>query len=175
MRISTNWLHELVELPSPEKLNHVFEMAGIGVENFDSDSEIWTLEITSNRGDWLCANGLAREIAAMTNQRFRLPAPAEGSTPSAGSVAVSIENPEDCARYAARIIEGVSVGDSPAWMQARLIECGMRPVNNIVDATNFVMLETGQPLHAFDADKVAGNQIIAVSYTHLTLPTKRIV
>ena len=159
MRISQNWLQEYVEAPAPEQLNHIFEMAGIGVENFDADSQVWTLEVTSNRGDWLSATGLAREIAAMTNQRFRLASEA-GSTPGLESVSISIENPADCARYAARIIENVEVKDSPAWMQERLIECGMRPVNNIVDATNLVMLETGQPLHAFDADKIEGNQIV---------------
>lgn len=159
MRISQSWLQEYVEAPAPEQLNHIFEMAGIGVENFDADTQVWTLEITSNRGDWLSATGLAREIAAMTNQRFRL-ADEAGSTPSLESVTITIENPEDCARYAARIIENVEVTDSPDWVQQRLIECGMRPVNNIVDATNLVMLETGQPLHAFDADKIEGNQII---------------
>lgn len=159
MRISQSWLLEFIETPAPEKLNHVFEMAGIGVENFDADSGVWTLEITSNRGDWLSAIGLAREIAAMTNQRFRPAMNGAESTPVLADVSVTIGNSEDCARYAARLIEGVKVGESPAWMQARLIECGMRPVNNIVDATNFVMLETGQPLHAFDADKI-GSQII---------------
>ena len=159
MRISQSWLQEFVETPTPEKLNHIFEMAGIGVENFDAESEIWTLEITSNRGDWLSAIGLAREIAAMTNQHFRAIVDSDRSTPERENISVSIQNPEDCPRYAARIIENVKVGESPAWIQARLIECGMRPVNNIVDATNFVMLETGQPLHAFDADKV-GSQIV---------------
>jgi phenylalanyl-tRNA synthetase beta chain len=158
MRISQNWLQEYVEAPAPEQLNHIFEMAGIGVENFDVESGVWTLEITSNRGDWLSATGLAREIAAMTNQRFRL-ALEVGSTPDLEGIAVAIENPDDCARYAAKMIENVEVKDSPAWIQQRLIECGMRPVNNIVDATNLVMLETGQPLHAFDADKIEGGQI----------------
>lgn len=159
MRIAQKWLQEYVEIPAPEQLEHIFEMAGIGVEHFDPDSHVWTLEITSNRGDWLSAIGLAREIAAMTNQRFRLAREA-GSTPGLNDVAVTIENPDDCARYAARLMENVTVQDSPEWMQQRLIECGMRPVNNVVDATNLVMLETGQPLHAFDADKISGNEII---------------
>jgi phenylalanyl-tRNA synthetase beta chain len=160
MRISTQWLNELVETPSVEELGHVFEMAGIGVEDYDADSDVWTLEVTSNRGDWLSANGLAREIAAMTGKRFGTSSGASESTPALEQVSVEIENPEECARYCALLIEGVTVGDSPEWLQNRLIECGMRPVNNIVDVTNFVMLERGQPLHAFDADKVLGQKII---------------
>lgn len=160
MRISTSWLQEYVEPPAPEQLNHVFEMAGIGVENFDSEAGIWTLEVTSNRGDWLSAVGLSREIAAMTGQRFRVAREDDQSTPAPDGVAVEIEYSEDCARYVAQLIEGVSVHDSPEWVQQRLLECGMRPVNNIVDATNLVMLETGQPLHAFDADKVRGARIV---------------
>jgi phenylalanyl-tRNA synthetase beta chain len=160
MRISTSWLGEWVETPPVEKLGHVFEMAGIGVEDYDAASDVWTLEVTSNRGDWLSATGLAREIAAMTNQRFRSFATNNESTPPLDTISVVIENPDDCTRYCGLLIEGVQVGESPEWMQERLIECGMRPVNNIVDATNFVMLERGQPLHAFDADKVREGEII---------------
>jgi phenylalanyl-tRNA synthetase beta chain len=84
----------------------------------------------------------------------------EGGGAIEGRVTVHIENPDDCPHYIARLIEGVRIGPSPDWMQRRLIECGMRPINNIVDVTNYVMLETGQPLHAFDADKVPGSQIV---------------
>jgi phenylalanyl-tRNA synthetase beta chain len=160
MRISTSWLSEWVETPPAEELGHIFEMAGIGVEEYDAASDVWTLEVTSNRGDWLSATGLAREIAAMTNQRFRSFVADGESTPVLEAVSVAIENPDDCTRYCGLLIEGVRVGESPEWMQQRLLECGMRPVNNIVDATNFVMLERGQPLHAFDADKIGEQKIV---------------
>jgi phenylalanyl-tRNA synthetase beta chain len=96
----------------------------------------------------------------MTNQRFRAPVVTDESTLDSTGIAVEIENAQDCTRYAGMLIEGIRVGDSPEWMQSRLIECGMRPVNNIVDATNIVMLERAQPLHAFDASTIAENKII---------------
>ena len=155
MRISNQWLSEWVALPaSSEALNHTFQMAGIGVDEFEDD--VWSLEVTSNRGDWLSAIGLAREIAAMTGAIFHLPPLEleEKGAPIAERVQVAIEDANDCPRYVARLIENLRIGPSPEWMQKRLTECGMRPVNNVVDVTNYVMLETGQPLHAFDADKV---------------------
>lgn len=159
MRISTEWLQEFVAVPPAEELAHIFEMAGIGVE--DRAGEVFTLEITSNRGDWLSAIGLAREISAMTDLAWRTSPPTleEAGEPILGRVTVEIETPEDCPRYVARLIENVQVGPSPDWMQRRLEECGMRPISNIVDITNYVMLETGQPLHAFDADKVLDRYI----------------
>ncbi|MBV9469075.1 MAG: phenylalanine--tRNA ligase subunit beta [Abitibacteriaceae bacterium] len=159
MRISTEWLREYVALPSPDELAHVFEMAGIGVE--DHEGELFSLEVTSNRGDWLSAIGLAREIGAMTDHLMRVPAPtlSETGEPIQGRVQVEIENGDDCPRYVARLIENVKIGPSPEWMQHRLEQCGMRPINNIVDVTNYVMLETGQPLHAFDADKIVDKHI----------------
>lgn len=159
MRISTEWLREFVAVPPANELAHVFEMAGIGVEDYTDD--IFTLEVTSNRGDWLSAIGLAREVGAMTDQPLKVPTSTltiSGPTLE-GRVQVSIENADDCPRYVARLVENVTVGPSPEWMQRRLEKCGMRPINNVVDVTNYVMLETGQPLHAFDADKIPGGQI----------------
>ena len=160
MRISTEWLREFVALPPANELAHVFEMAGIGVE--EHDNERFALEVTSNRGDWLSVMGLAREVGAMTDHPIRVAASSlvEAGEPIAGRVQIAIENPDDCARYVARLIENVTVGPSPEWMQRRLEQCGMRPINNVVDVTNYVMLETGQPLHAFDADKIANGQVV---------------
>ncbi|HEX8463492.1 MAG TPA: phenylalanine--tRNA ligase beta subunit-related protein, partial [Abditibacterium sp.] len=159
MKISADWLGEFVALPPLDKLEDVLLMAGLGIEARDGD--VLELEVTSNRGDWLCATGLAREIAAMTSVRFRAPQPDvdEDGTSIEGRVEVEIENPADCARYVARLVENVAVGPSPDWMQARLVECGVRPINNVVDVTNYVMLEWGQPLHAFDFDKLSGQRI----------------
>ncbi len=162
MRISSDWLNEFVTTPAAEELEHLFEMAGIGVEN--NEDGVWSLEVTSNRGDWLSAVGLAREISAMSGEPmkvddFNLAAPS-GQTHGEARVQIAIENADDCARYAAQIIENIQIGPSPDWMQNRLIQAGMRPINNVVDVTNYVMLEWGQPLHAFDADKLHGEKII---------------
>lgn len=159
MRISTEWLREFVDVPETGKLGHIFEMAGIGVEEMEGDT--FTLEVTSNRGDCLSAVGLAREIAAMTNQSLQVPT-SEPQSPElpAGQLQVTIEAPDDCPRYVGRVLENVQLGESPAWMQQRLVACGMRPVNNVVDVTNYVLLETGQPLHAFDADTIPNRHIV---------------
>ncbi len=135
-------------------------MAGLGIDGREGDR--FELEVTSNRGDWLCATGLAREIGAMTEARYRAPAPDvdEDGPTIEGRVEVSILAPDDCARYCARLIEGVKIGPSPEWMQKRLLDCGVRPINNVVDATNYVMLEWGQPLHAFDFDRLGGSIVV---------------
>ena len=157
MKISTDWLGEYVALP--ENLDDALLMAGLGVES--REGENLELEITSNRGDWLSALGIAREIGALTGARARPPyiELVESGAPIEGRLSVEIENPADCARYVARLIEGVEVGPSPDWMQNRLIACGVRPINNVVDVSNYVMLELGQPLHCFDFDRISGAQI----------------
>lgn len=156
MRISAEWLGEYVALPPLDKLEDVLLMAGLGIES--REGERLELEVTSNRGDWLCATGLAREIGAMTQARFRTPQPdvEEDGAPLEGRVRVEIEEPADCARYVARLVEGVRVGESPEWMRKRLLDCGVRPINNVVDVSNYVMLEWGQPLHTFDFDRISG-------------------
>ncbi|HEY7308994.1 MAG TPA: phenylalanine--tRNA ligase subunit beta [Gemmataceae bacterium] len=114
------------------------------------------LEITPNMARCLSVLGVAREVAALTGQRLRLPP----QTPKAegpdieGQVRVSIEDAKLCARYAAMLLKDVRIGPSPGWMQRRLSYAGMRPISNIVDVTNYVLLEWGQPLHAFDFDKL---------------------
>ena len=128
---------------------------------------VFDLEITPNRPDCQSHLGIARELAA----RFKLPLmyPQEkfrGALPDdsqdRGDLlnAVRVDAPEDCPLYTAHIITGIRIGPSPAWMQERLNAVGFRPINNVVDAGNYVMLETGQPMHAFDAKKLAGNQIV---------------
>ncbi|HEX9998313.1 MAG TPA: phenylalanine--tRNA ligase subunit beta [Abditibacterium sp.] len=156
MRISAEWLGEFVALPPLEKLEDTLLMAGLGIES--REGERFELEVTSNRGDWLCATGLAREIAAMTGARFRAPHPDvdEDGAPIDNRVHVEVENGADCPRYVARLVENVVVGESPDWIKQRLLDCGVRPINNVVDVTNYVMLEWGQPLHAFDFDKIEG-------------------
>jgi len=123
---------------------------------------IFDLEVTPNRPDCLSIIGLAREIAALTGQDLHLPEVRyeEASTPIDQRVSVEIAAPELCPRYCASLISGVKVASSPRWMQQRLLACGMRPISNIVDVTNYVMLEYGQPLHAFDYDTIRGKRII---------------
>lgn len=114
---------------------------------------VYDLETTPNRPDWNSVIGIAREISALTGHPLRLPAlPAlpEEETPAADLVSVTLANPELCPRYHARVIRGVKIGPSPDWLRHTLEKVGLRSINNVVDATNYVMLETGQPLHAFD-------------------------
>ncbi|MDR0966170.1 MAG: phenylalanine--tRNA ligase subunit beta [Myxococcales bacterium] len=124
---------------------------------------VFEVNVTPNRGDCLSHIGIAREVAALTGRPLKIPKIA--ITESAGLATdtlldVRIDAPERCRRYAARIAEGVRIGPSPLWMQNRLRAVGVRPISNAVDVTNFVMFECGQPLHAFDFDKVAGGQIV---------------
>jgi phenylalanyl-tRNA synthetase beta chain len=120
------------------------------------------INVTPNRPDALSHVGIAREVAAILGKPVRMPAPklAESGAKAASLAKVRIDAPEKCPRYAARVIEGVKIGPSPLWLQRRLEGCGVRSISNVVDATNFVLLEMGHPLHAFDLDKVAGQEIV---------------
>lgn len=118
-------------------------------------------EITPNLVHAFSVIGIAREAAALTDQPMTLPdAPNLSAAPAAPADIAIIEDPDICPRYVAAIIEGLKVEPSPAWMQRRLLAAGLRPISNIVDVTNYVMLEWGQPLHAFDRDKLAGGRLI---------------
>src|SRR6267143_356734 len=122
---------------------------------------ILDVEITPNRGDLLSHFGLAREIAALTNKRFvgqalRLPSKAAGDAPALQKKGIKISALRECPFYSARRIENVKVGPSPDWLRAKIESVGIRSINNVVDVSNFVMLELGQPTHAFDADKLNG-------------------
>ncbi len=121
------------------------------------DDLILDVELTANRGDLLSLRGLTTEIGAFLGKPFSLEGPKEPETVDWG-FPVSIET-DSCSFYTGRLIKGVQVGPSPLWLQLRLLACGMRPVNNIVDIANLVMLEWGQPLHTFDADKLPGHEI----------------
>ena len=124
---------------------------------------IITFAPTANRPDCLSMLGIAHEVAAITGKAVRMPSldyPETGE-PAASKTSVEIEAPDLCLRYIAGVVTGVRVAPSPRWMQERLKAGGMRPINNVVDITNYVMLEFGQPLHAFDYDKLEGHRIIA--------------
>jgi phenylalanyl-tRNA synthetase beta chain len=125
---------------------------------------ILELEITPNRPDCLAVYGVAREVHAITGAPLRpldaSPPPAAGRGDVGEHAALEVEDPDLCPRYMARVLTDVTVGPSPAWLRARLEAAGMRAISNVVDVTNYVMLLTGQPLHAFDLDRVAGARIV---------------
>ena len=126
------------------------------------DDVVFELEITPNRPDCLSLIGVAREIRAETGNPLKLPTvdPQENGINLQDLTSVTIDAPDLCPRYAARVIQGVKVTESPAWLQQRLESVGIGVINNIVDATNFVLMEYGQPLHAFDYHKLAENRIV---------------
>jgi len=120
------------------------------------------LDIKAHRGDLFCMLGIAREIAAFTGATLRPPEVVvkEKGTAASKLMKLEVRDPDLCPRYTARVVRNVSIAPSPQWMADRLTAAGMRPINNVVDITNYVMLELGQPLHAFDYDKVADHTII---------------
>ncbi len=155
-------MEELAERLTLSGLNHDGTADAAGDITLD-------LEVTSNRPDCLGHVGIAREVAALYGTALQLPPTefAEGERRTAELIAVEIAADARawCPQYRARVIEGVAVGPSPAWMQRRLRAVGVTPVNNVVDVTNYVMLEVGQPLHAFDYDKLRGRRIV-VRHAH---------
>ena len=126
------------------------------------DDALLEVNVTPNRPDALSHLGIAREVAALLGAKIHAPARrlAEGDGAASDAVRVRIEAPERCHRYAARVVEGVKIGPSPGWLARRLEGCGVRSISNVVDATNYVLLELGHPLHAFDLDEVAGHEIV---------------
>ena len=178
MKILLNWLNDYIETDlSAERIAEILSGLGLpceGIKSFDNDVVI-DVEITSNRGDCLSYIGIARELAAATGEKLKVPVvePDESARDVTELAAVEIAEPDLCGRYTARIIEGVKVQPSPDWLKNRLEAVGLRSVNNVVDATNYAMIETGQPPHAFDYEKidqgriivrkaVAGEQIISI-------------
>jgi len=126
------------------------------------DETVFNFEITPNRPDCLSVIGVAREISVLADKEFRVlfDVPRESERKAGDYIAVRINDPDACPRYAARMIDNITIGPSPQWMRKRLMDCGMRSINNIVDITNYVMLETGHPLHAFDYDRFGSKEVV---------------
>jgi phenylalanyl-tRNA synthetase beta chain len=171
MNFTFNWLSEFVAVTmTPEKLAELLTMAGLEVESLTQITEpetqradwLFTIGVTPNRGDCLGLQGIAREVAALTGERLKRLAPKPRTQAAGGAQMfdVSIDDPRLCARYSARVVTDVTVSPSPDRLRFRLEACGVRAINNIVDITNYVMLETGQPLHAFDFDLLPARHIV---------------
>ncbi len=167
MLVSLDWLNDYVQIDiDVDKLAERFAMSGLNHESttIAGDDKVLDLEVTSNRGDALGHIGVAREAAVLLGKTLCIPdVKLSGKGPfAAKSPTLAVENvmPEGCDRYTARVIRGVKVGPSPAWLVNRLKAVNIATVNNIVDVTNYVMMECGQPLHAFDASKVNGGKIV---------------
>ena len=167
MQTSVRWINDYLSPPATaEEIADGLTRAGFPLDGREEVAGDICLEIetTSNRGDCLCHVGLAREMAAMTSRKLKIDASAAAVVPAkpAAATFTSVENREtaSCPLYTARIIRGVKVGPSPSWLADRLRAVGQIPRNNVVDATNFVLLELGQPTHVFDLAKLKGSKII---------------
>ncbi|HYR88691.1 MAG TPA: phenylalanine--tRNA ligase subunit beta [Terriglobia bacterium] len=165
MKISYNWLKEFVDIAeNPQQLSTRLTNVGLAVDALDAIGSdfVYELDVATNRPDCLSHMGVGREVAAIYGSALRPPKfELRESEKRADKIfSVSIADPDLCGRYCARYIEGVKIGPSPHWLKARLESLGVRSINNVADITNYVMLELGQPLHAFDADTLHGRQII---------------
>jgi phenylalanyl-tRNA synthetase beta chain len=166
MKVSYDWLKEFVDVPvGPEELASRLALAGTNIASVETGAHgaVIDAEVTSNRPDCLGMLGIAREVSAI----FRVPLkavaskPAESSKAKAGdAVQVSIDSPELCGRFTARVIRGVKIQPSPAWLKNRLEAAGVASINNVVDISNLVMLELGHPLHTFDYDLLREHKIV---------------
>ena len=161
MRIVYPWLAELVRVPgSPEQIAEEISLRGFEVASVEpGDNPVIDFEITANRPDCLSHIGIAREASAIWGLPLHMP---DMTMPAAGpaeKLEVSIEAPDLCPRYCAQVFE-ISVAPSPQWLVDRLNAAGVRPISNIVDVTNYVMLELGQPMHAFDLERLAGRSLV---------------
>lgn len=151
---------------APEHGIYIFpedaEVGADAVEALGLHDAVFEYEVTSNRVDCYSVIGIAREAAATFGKKFVPPVVTEtgNAEDAADYIQVSVENKKLCPRYCARVVKNIKIAPSPKWMQRRLASVGIRPINNLVDITNYVMEEYGQPMHAYDLDTIAGRQII---------------
>jgi phenylalanyl-tRNA synthetase beta chain len=166
MKVLLEWLKDYVETGAADALARDLPLVGLNVEGMEAAPNgagtLIDFEITANRADLLSHYGIAREIAARYAQPLKAiePAPKEASETASQAAAVEIAAPDLCHRYVALIVRNAKVGPSPDWLRKRLEACGVASINNIVDATNYVLLELGHPTHAFDLDTLAEKKVI---------------
>src|SRR5262245_59435618 len=162
MRLLVSWLRDFVEVGAPA--HEIAETLGLrgfevaAVEPFGDGDTVIDFEVTANRPDCLSVLGLAREVATAYRLPIKSPALAGLAAGANERLQVTIDDPDLCPRYAAAVAD-VRVGASPSWIQSRLQGAGLRPINTIVDVTNYVLVELGHPTHAFDLAKLAGREI----------------
>ncbi len=165
MKISVNWLKDYISVKqTQEALADKLTMAGLEVKRIEKcgSDHILETEITTNRPDWLSHVGVAREIYALCSGKFLMPSAKRHALPlTQNQIMVMTPAPKLCPYYSAVLLEDVTWVETPRFMKERLEICGIRSINFIVDVTNFVLLELGQPLHAFDADRLIGQTIEA--------------
>ena len=166
MKIVYNWLKEFVDAAAPAaELRSRLSLVGMSVDSLEESGAgpVLDVEVNANRPDCLGHYGLAREVAAIYRVPVKPLAPKfkESGGKVTDAARVEIEAPELCGRFTARVIRGVKVEPSPQWLRQRLEAIGQNSINNVVDVTNYVMFELGQPLHAYDLDKLSGGKIVA--------------
>jgi phenylalanyl-tRNA synthetase beta chain len=165
MKISLEWIREYVDFDGgPEALGELLTHVGFPVEELEQVGDDWMLdvEVTSNRPDCLGHIGIAREVSAVTGAKLRIPEISFSATDKkiSGLTSITNETGDLCKRYTGRLIEGVNIGPSPDWMVRRLATIGQRSINNVVDITNYVLMEIGQPLHTFDLDQLREKRLL---------------
>ena len=165
MKIVYDWLKEFVDVPAPAaELRTRLSLAGVAVDAIEESAAgaVLDAEITANRPDCLGHYGVAREVAAIYRTAVKplQPKLAEAAEKASDAARVEIQAPDLCGRYTARVLRGVKIQPSPDWLRKRLEAIGQNSINNVVDVTNYVMFELGQPLHAFDLDKLAEKRIV---------------
>lgn len=172
MKVTLSWLQEFVEVDlSPEEIADALTMGGLEVEKIERvDGEVvFDISLTPNLGHCMSVLGVARELSALKSLPLKQPKfslQEDASEQIKEMLSVDIQDQQKCWRYACRLILNVQIGPSPHWLTKRLEAVGIRSINNVVDVTNYVMLEYGQPLHAFDYDKITGKKIFVTSVTN---------
>lgn len=163
MKVPLSWLREYIDVKlTPRELAKRLTMAGVEVSHIQKSGKdtILELDLTTNRGDCASIIGVAREVSALIDRPLRLPKISGKDKTRKGTIKIEIKDRKGCLRYSGRIIENVRVKPSPFWLRKRLESMGIKSSNNIVDITNYVLFETGQPLHAFDLDKIKEKKIV---------------
>src|SRR4030042_6909317 len=167
MKISYNWLKKyLPKLPKPEKLADlltIYAFEGAEIKKSANDF-IFDIDILPNRAhDCLSHLGVAKECAAILGYKIKTPKLKLNEDPKSkvgDFIKIDVQDKDGCSRYTARVISDIKINSSPKWLREKLENLGQKSINNVVDAANYVMLETGQPLHVFDLDKILGKKII---------------